>query len=800
MNRRIKKVAVLGSGVMGSRIACHFANIGVRVLLLDIVPGELNDAEKKAGIDRSSKSFRNRIVNDALQAAVKSNPSPLYLKSSASLIQTGNFEDDMAYIASADWVIEVVVERLDIKKIVLEKVDAQRRKGSLVTSNTSGIPIRSMSEGRSEDFRRNFCGTHFFNPPRYLPLLEIIPGPDCDNSVVEFLQDYGRRFLGKEVVPCKDTPAFIANRVGVFSIMSLFHYAPASGFTVDEIDLLTGPVLGRPKSATFRTCDVVGLDTLVHVAKGVKDKCPGDEMSSIFEIPEYITKMLGKNRLGSKTGEGFFKKVKGDGRSEIHSMDFLTLDYAKREKRRFATIGEARQVDDIAARMKVLYNGKDEAGAFYRKIFHSLFAYVSHRIPEISDELFRIDDAMRAGFGWELGPFEIWDSLGIAEVAGNISKEGGVIAGWVNQMLLAGHTSFYTTAAGGPSSYSFNSKKLEVLPSANSGLNIKFLRGMSKVWSNPGTTITDLGDGIINLEFHTKMNVIGGEIIEGINKAVSLAEENYQGLVIYNEGQNFSAGANVGMIFMMALEQDYDELRRVVKTFQDTMMRIRYSAIPVVIAPHSLTLGGGCEMCLHADKVVAHAETYMGLVEFGIGVIPGGGGTKEFALRTSDEFKEGDIKLNTLRNRFLTVGQAKVSTSGHEAFELGYLRKGIDEVIVSRKDQLVHAKRSALVMAQKGYSMPVQREDIEVLGNDGMGIVYIGADSMFRGNYISEHDKFMSEKLGFVMCGGDLSSPQLVSEQYLLELERNAFVELCATRKTLERLESFIKSGKILRN
>ncbi len=798
MIRRINKVAVLGSGVMGSRIACHFANIGVEVLLLDIVPKELNEKEKAQGLNEKSTVFRNRIVNDALQFALKSNPSPIYRKSFASRITTGNFEDDFERIKDVDWVIEVVIERLDIKKTILEKVDALRKQGSLITSNTSGIPINSMTEGRSNDFKKHFCGSHFFNPPRYLPLLEIIPSNETDAEVISFLEDYGRRFLGKDTVLCKDTPAFIANRIGVFSIMSLFHYAPKTNFNVDEIDLLTGPVLGRPKSATFRTCDVVGLDTLVHVANGVRENCPDDEMNSLFEIPEYISKMLEMNRLGSKTGEGFYKKIKEDGKSVIQSMDLKSMEYAKRSKNKMATIGAARAIDDVKKRIPVLYNGKDDAGAFYRFTFHQLFAYVSHRIPEISDELYRIDDAMRAGFGWEMGPFEIWDALGVETVISEMKKDEVTIAPWIEDMLSKGIKSFYSEDA--QAYFDQTTASYKAIPGMEDKINISYIGKTNKVWGNSGATLTDIGDGILNLEFHTKMNVIGAEIIEGINKSIQIAEENHQGLVFYNEGQNFSAGANVGMIFMMAVEQDYDELRMAIKQFQDAMMRIRYSSIPVVIAPHALTLGGGCEMSLHADKIVAHAETYMGLVEFGIGVIPGGGGTKEFALRTSDEFHDGDIRINTLRNRFLTVGQAKVSTSAHEAFDLGYLRKGIDEVVVSRKDQLITAKKSALYLAEKGYSMPIKRKDITVLGNEGMGIVYAGANSMRSGNYISDHDQLISEKLGYVLCGGDLSSPQEVSEDYLLELERNAFVELCATRKTLERLEGFIKSGKIIRN
>lgn len=800
MKRRINKVAVLGSGVMGSRIACHFANIGVEVLLLDIVPKELNEKEKGNGVKTTEGTFKNRLVNDALFSAVKSNPSPLYRKKCAKRIVTGNFEDDFPKISECDWIIEVVVERLDIKKSVFSKVDQYRKQGSIVTSNTSGIPIHSMLEDRSDDFQQHFCGSHFFNPPRYLELLEIIPTEKTDPAVLTFLSDYGQRFLGKEVVICKDTPAFIANRIGVFSIMSLFHFAPESGFTVDEIDTLTGPVLGRPKSATFRTCDVVGLDTLVHVANGVKDNCPDDSKADLFKIPDYIERMLEKSRLGSKSGEGFYKKEKKDGKSVILSQDFKTLEYAKREKRKFATIGAARNEDDLEKRMSILYDGQDEAGAFYRKIFHELFAYVSNRIPEISDDIFRIDNAMRAGFGWQLGPFQLWDAIGVEKALKNMEAEGMEVNHWVGEMVSSGVKNFYKEMNNQVAAFDPSSSAYKIVPGQDQLILLKYLKNSKTLWQNAGASIIDLGDGILNLEFHTKMNVIGAEIIDGINKAIDMAEQEYNGLVIYNEGQNFSAGANVGMIFMYALEQDYDELRNVVKTFQETMMRIRYSSIPVIIAPHQLTLGGGCEMCLHADKIVAHAESYIGLVEFGIGVIPGGGGTKEFAVRTSDEFREGDIRINTLRNRFLTIGQAKVSTSAHEAFDLGYLRKGIDEIVVSRKEQLAYAKKCALQLAEKGYSKPIRRADVTVLGNEGMGIVYAGANSMLSGNFISEHDAMISEKLGFVMCGGNLSEVQEVSEDYLLDLERKAFVDLLATRKTLDRIESFVKSGKILRN
>lgn len=790
--RKINKVAVLGSGVMGSRIACHFANIGVEVLLLDIVP--------KEAIDSTDKNARNKIVNDALQFALKSNPSPIYSKSYVSRITTGNMDDDMAKIADCDWIIEVVIERLDIKKQVFENVEKYRKPGTLITTNTSGIPIHLMLDGRSEDFQQHFCGTHFFNPPRYLKLLELIPSPKTSPEVMAFLEDYGQRFLGKTTVVCKDTPAFIANRIGVYSIMSLFHTVTEMGLTVEEVDKLTGPVIGRPKSATFRTCDVVGLDTLVHVANGVKDNCPNDEANATFEIPSYINKMVENNWLGSKTNQGFYKKVKtDDGKSEIHALNLSTLEYAPSQKVKFATLEMTKTIDDLKERMKVLINGQDKAGEFYRKSFFGLFAYVSNRIPEITDAIYKIDDALCAGFGWSLGPFANWDAVGVEKAVEEMEKMGISPNPWVKEMLAAGIKSFYKVEKGAKYYYDINSKSYQMVPGSDEVLSLETLREENTIWKNAGATIVDLGDGIINLEFHTKMNTIGAEVIEGINKAIDLAEEKYKGLVIYNDGDNFSAGANVGMIFMMAAEQEYDELNFAIKTFQDTMMRVRYSSIPVIVAPHNLALGGGCEMSMHADKVIAHAETYMGLVEFGVGVIPGGGGTKEFALRASDEYNDG-IRLNVLRNRFLTIGQAKVGTSAQEAFELGYLRQGTDEWIVSRKHQLSYAKQAALNLAEKGYTKPLQRKDIKVLGNEGLGIVYVGANSMKSGNYISEHDQLISEKLGYVLCGGNLSQPTEVNEQYLLDMERKAFLELCQQRKTLERLQSIITTGKVLRN
>ena len=801
MNRHIRKVAILGSGVMGSRIACHFANIGCDVLLLDIVPGELNPDEIKKGLTLESKSVRNRIVDGALQFALKSNPSPIYRKSFASRIQTGNFEDDLSKISSCDWIIEVIIERLDIKLQLFEKVEKYRTPGTLISSNTSGIPIHLMNEGRSDDFKAHFCGTHFFNPPRYLQLLEIIPTPLTKPEITYFLMDFGMKVLGKKTVLCKDTPAFIANRVGVYSIMSLFHAVESLDLTIDEVDKLTGPVLGRPKSATFRTCDVVGLDTLVHVANGLKENCPNDEEKQAFELPSYITKMVENGWLGSKTNQGFYKKSKDEnGKKQILSLDLKSLEYKVPDKIKFPTLEMAKPIEDLKQRTKMLLMGMDKAGQFYRQIFGGLFAYVSNRIPEISDDFYKIDDALKAGFGWELGPFETWDVIGLDQGLKLIQDHKKNVATWVEEMKSAGFSSFYKTEKGKRLYFDIKTKTYQVIPGTENLVQLEALRDENKVWGNSDVTVVHLGDGILNLEFHTKMNTIGGGVIEGMNKAIDLAEKEYKGLVISNTGQNFSAGANVGMIFMMAVEQDFDELNFAVKAFQDAMMRVRYCNVPVVVAPHNLALGGSCEMSMHADKVVAHAETYMGLVEFGVGVIPGGGGTKEFAKRLSDELRSGDIKINRLRERFLTIGQAKVSTSAYEAFDLGYLREGIDEVVVSRDYQLTRAKAACLELANKGYIAPKKSKNINVLGQEGLGIVYVGAHSMLSGNYMSEHDKVISEKLGFVLCGGDLSENTQVSEQYLLDLERKAFVELCGERKTLERLESLVKSGKILRN
>ncbi|HEX9600332.1 MAG TPA: 3-hydroxyacyl-CoA dehydrogenase NAD-binding domain-containing protein [Mariniflexile sp.] len=794
--RRIKKVAIIGSGIMGSGIACHFANIGVDVLLLDIVPRELNDAEKAKGLTLNDKSVRNRLVNEALAASLKSKPAPIYHSSFANRITTGNLDDDIAKVSQVDWIMEVVVERLDIKKSVFEKLDKHRTPGTLISSNTSGIPIHFMSEGRSEDFQKHFCGTHFFNPARYLKLFEIIPGPKTEASVLDFLNGYGEQFLGKTSVIAKDTPAFIGNRIGIFGIQSLFHQVKSLGLTVEEIDKLTGPVIGRPKSATFRTVDVVGLDTLVHVANGIYENCPNDEAHELFKLPDFIHTMMEKKWLGSKTGQGFYKKEGKD----ILALDLNTLEYKPSKKTNFATLELTKTIDKVIDRFKVLVSGKDKAGDFYRKNFASMFAYVSHRIPEITDELYKIDDAMKAGFGWEHGPFQIWDAIGVEKGIEIMKAEGLEPAAWVNEMLASGNTLFYSVKNGATYFYDIPKKSQEKIPGQDAFIILDNIRKSKEVFKNTGVVVEDLGDGILNCEFQSKMNTIGGDVLAGLNKAIDIAEKDFAGLVIGNQAANFSVGANIGMIFMMAVEQEYDELNAAIKYFQDTMTRMRYSAIPTIAAPHGMTLGGGCELSMHADKVVAAAETYIGLVEFGVGVIPGGGGSKEMALRASDTFRKGDVELNTLQEYFLTIGMAKVATSAYEAFDMGVLQKGKDVVVVNKDRQIATAKAYAKLMAETGYTQPIKRTDVKVLGKQALGMFLVGTDSMEASNFISEHDHKIANKLAYVMAGGDLSEPTLVSEQYLLDLEREAFLSLCTERKTLERIQHMLKTGKPLRN
>jgi 3-hydroxyacyl-CoA dehydrogenase len=657
-----------------------------------------------------------------------------------------------------------------------------------------------MAEGRTEDFKKHFCGTHFFNPPRYLRLLEIIPTSYTDPSVIDFLMHYGDLYLGKTTVLAKDTPAFIANRVGVFGMMAIMNSMQKLKLGIDEIEALTGPVIGRPKSATFRTADVVGIDTLVKVAKGVSDNCPDDEARAIFNIPAWLDNLIENNWLGDKTGQGFFKKVTGsDGVKDIQVLDLDTMQYVPRTKPKFATLEAAKSIDDLPGRLKVLMAGTDKAGEFYRDFHYALFSYISHRIPEITDELYRVDDGMMAGFGWEIGAFESWDVLGVAKTVEAMKAAGYSVATWVDEMLAGGSKSFYKVENGKKFAYDYNAKTYKQLPGGEAFIVMKNFAGET-LWKNSACRAYHLGDDVVGLEWYTKMGSIGGEVLEGIQKTISLTEDKYKGLVIANEGANFSAGANVAMIFMLAIEQDYDEIDMAIRMFQNTMMRVRYSSIPVVLAPHGLALGGGCEICLHADKVIASAETYTGLVEVGIGVIPGGGGTKEFVLRAADEMHQGEPETITLQNRFLNIATAKVATSAFEAFEMGIYRKGVDEVSMNPGRRIADAKRAVINLWDDGYTMPVQRTDIKVLGRSGLGAMYAGINGMHHGKYATDHDVTVAKKLAYVMCGGDLSEQTLVSEQYLLDLERESFLSLTAEKKTLERIQSILKTGKPLRN
>jgi len=785
MNRHIKHVTVLGSGVMGSGIACHLAGVGVEVLLLDM-PAEGTDKSKTA--------------RDHLASAIKSNPSPIYDKAFASRIKVGNFEDDLEKIKNSDWVIEVIIERLDIKKSMFEKADQFRKEGTLITSNTSGIPIKLMSEGRSEDFQKHFCGTHFFNPPRYLKLFEIIPGPKTDQSVIDFFTNYGEKFLGKTPVHAKDTPGFIGNRIGVYSMAKIMELAQEIGLTVEQADNLTGSILGRPKTGTFKLADLVGLDTAANVTKGLKENSPSDSFIQDLKDSKTMNFLLENKFLGDKTGKGFYYKEvdKSTGETNRFALDLEKLEYRPLERNKDAAIEVAKQAGSTRNKLGSLLNDKTKSGELIRKHFASLFAYVSNKVPEISDNLYSIDDAMKTGYAWKYGPFETWDLVGLKSGLELIESEGYEASDWVKELINSGKESFYQVKDGKKYFYDINSKEYQIIPGQDAFIILDNIRKNKEIWSNPEASIQDLGDGIINLEFRSKMNSIGGGVITGINKAIELAEKEHQGLVIGNQADNFSVGANLAMIMMMAAEQDWWELNMAIKTFQDTMMKVRYSAIPVVVAPHGMSLGGGCEISLHADKIVAAAETYMGLVEVGVGVIPGGGGTKEMTLRAAKNQIHDDIKTNHLREAYMNIAMAKVATSAHEAKNLGYLREQ-DIIVVNKDRQIAQAKKHAIIMAEAGYTKPIQQK-VKVLGKEAMGMFYVGSDQMVAGKYISDHDRLIANKLGYVMTGGNLSEPTEVSQQYLLDLEREAFLSLCGERKTLERIQHMLKTGKPLRN
>jgi len=799
MKRTIKKAVVLGSGIMGSRIACHFANIGLEVLLLDIAPKELTDQEKAKGLTLDSPHVKNRIVNTSLQTAISSKPSPLYHQEKASLITTGNFDDDLSKIKDYDWVLEAVVENLEIKKSLFEKVELYRKPGTLISSNTSGIPINFMLEGRSEDFQKHFCGTHFFNPPRYLKLLEIIPTKKTDPKIVDFFLHYGDLFLGKETVLCKDTPAFIANRIGIYAIMSGMHTIQKMGLTVNEVDKLTGPVIGRAKSATFRTMDVVGLDTAVKVAAGLYEGLPHDESREMFKLPKIVQELYDRKWWGDKTKQGYYKKVVENGNKEILELNLETFEYEQKAKVKLDVLDKTKNEEDLKKRLKIVINEEGREGDFYRATFFDLFRYCTVRIPEVADELYRIDQAVAAGFGWELGPFESWDAMGLKDCVDQMKKMNLAPAPWVDELLAAGHQSFYKYENGKKHYYDIPSKTYKVVPGTEGFIYLDAFKENNVVWENDGATIYDIGDGVLNVEFHTKMNSIGAEVIEGINTAITMAEKDFRGVVVGNEGQNFSAGANLAMLFMFAVDQEFDEIDMMIRQFQNTMTRARFSTVPVVSATSGLALGGGCELSLHCDAIQAHAETYIGLVEVGVGLIPGGGGTKELTLRASDKFMPNDPELNILQEYFMNIATAKVATSAHEARAMDILTAA-DRITLNRARLLADAKERVLELADAGYTQPKERTDIKVHGRTSMAMFEAGITGMKYGAYISEHDAKIAKKLAWVMSGGDLSAPTLVSEKYLLDLEREAFLSLCGEQKTLERIQSILFKGKPLRN
>jgi 3-hydroxyacyl-CoA dehydrogenase len=797
MSRKIKKVAVLGSGVMGSGIACHFANIGLEVVMLDILPRDLSEAEK------DQPAARNRMADSALKKAIKSKPAPLYQKDLASRITTGNFEDDFDKISDCDWVIEVVIERLDIKQKVFEQVEKHRRPGSLITSNTSGIPIHLMLDGRSDDFKKHFCGTHFFNPPRYMRLLEIIPTPETDPEVVDFFMHYGDVYLGKQTVLCKDTPAFIANRVGVYAMAKIYQLTTELGLRIEAVDKLTGPTIGRPKTGTFRLGDLVGHDTAVNVIKGLKENCPDDEQASTFEIPKYLEFLIENNYLGNKTGQGFYKKTKEkdeNGKRVILALNLDTLEYEPSQRPDLPSLKAAKQIDKLDKRVQAMFDADDKGGELVRRSLLGLFAYVSNRIPEISDNLYSIDDAMKAGYAWDIGPFEYWDMIGIEKGIQMAEAQGETIAQWVKDMHAAGQETFYKREGGLKKYYDIESKVYKVVPGSDEFIILDNYRDRKPVMENNEVTLHDIGDGVLCLEFTSPHNSIGEGVLRGMNEAIQIAEEgDWTGLVIGNNAQHFSVGANLMMIAMLAYQQEFDELNMAVNLFQQTTMRCRYSSIPVVAATQGYVFGGGCETIMHCDAAMCAAESYIGLVEVGVGLIPGGGGTKEFALRASDAFFEGDVQIPTLIDKFRNIALANVATSAPQAFDYGYLLPEKDEVVINTQRNIAEAKAKVLELAE-GYTQPLQREDITVLGRGGLAALYAAANELRLGNYASEHDIKIAHKVAWVLCGGDLTGQQQVSEQYLLDVEREAFLSLCGEQKTLERVQHMLQTNKPLRN
>ncbi|REJ10069.1 3-hydroxyacyl-CoA dehydrogenase/enoyl-CoA hydratase family protein [Halobacillus trueperi] len=799
MNHKIKRAAVLGSGVMGAGIAAHLANVGIPTLMMDIVPRELTDAEAKKGLTLEDKAVRNRIAAENKKALLKQKPSPLTSKQNLNLIEVGNFTDDMERLSEVDWVIEVVVENLDIKKKVLADVDRHRKTGSFVSSNTSGISIETMSEDCSEDFKAHFLGTHFFNPPRYLKLLEVIPTKHTSPDVLQFMKEFGEDVLGKGVVEAKDTPNFIANRIGTYGLLVTVQQMLEKGYSVGEVDSVTGPMIGRPKSATFRTLDVVGLDTFIHVANNVYDQVEGEEKKA-FETPSFMKNMLEKGWLGSKSGQGFFLKQKGEKGSEILQLNPETLEYEKRGKLKTKATEMAKQEKGPQRKLKTLVHAEgDRAGDLVWSVVKPVLLYSAELYGEIADDVPSIDEAMRWGFGWELGPFEMWDSIGVKTSVERMKKEGETIPTWVEKMLDEGIDTFYKKENGNV--YFYHAGEYKQQSFNEKVINLKRLKEEREVIKkNAGASLIDLGDGVAGLEFHSRSNAIGLDIIQMINFAIDHVDENFEGLVIGNQAKNFCVGANLGMILMEAQDFNFFEIEMVVKGFQDSMMKMKYSDKPVVAAPFGMTLGGGAEVCLPADAIQASQETYMGLVEAGVGLIPGGGGNKELYIKHLRNIPEGiDFDLQKVANSvFEKIAMAKVSTSAEEAKENGFLDQ--QDAISVNGDHLLHdAKQKVLGLARSGYQAP-KRTKIPVVGEQGYATMVLGAKSLALSGYASEHDLKIAEKLAFVLSGGKLKEGTLVDEQYLLDLEREAFLSLVGEPKSQARMQHMLMKGKPLRN
>ena len=800
MKYRLKKVAVLGSGVMGSGIACHLANIGLEVLMLDIIPRDLEGDKLK------DPTLRNSIVDSALQNSIRSKPAPLYHKSFASRISTGNFEDDFEKISDADWIIEVVVERLDIKQQIFEKVDHNRKNNSLVTSNTSSIPMHLLSEGRSDNFKAHFCGTHFFNPPRYLRLLEVIPTSDTLKSVINFFMEFGKVNLGKETVLCKDTPAFIGNRIGVMSATEMTILTKKNSFTVEEVDLLTGSLIGRPPTATFRLQDLVGLDTGDNVSRFVMDNVENDTyINKIKKLPEpkFMRFLLDNKFLGNKSGKGFYEKTKkkdANGKTIINVLNLETLEYKPAVKPRMEIVKTAKGMELLDKRLQFLVDGDSKEHQFFKDYFGALFAYSAARVPEISDQYFPLDDAMRTGYVWEYGPFEYWDLIGFEKGIALVEALGESLPKWVHDLKATGVESFYKYENGKKQYFNIQTKKFEVLPGKEAFIVLDSYRAQTPIIKNSECTVHDIGDGVLCLEFTSKSNSIGEGIGRGIDEAIRLAEEgDWKGIVIGNNAKQFSVGANLMNVGMMAMQKQFDPLDKMVNDFQQINMRIRTSKIPLVVATQGYVFGGGCEIAMHCDAGVYAAESYIGLVEVGVGLLPGGGGTKEFAVRASDDFFEGDVQSPTLINYFKTIATAAVSTSAYQAFDLNYLKEGRDIVSVNTTMNIGKAKDKVLLLA-KNYIAPSVREDIEVLGRGGMSVLYSAINEFRLGEYMSDYDVEIARKIAYVICGGDLTSSQKVSEQYLLDIERENFMSLLGNQKTLDRIQYLLMNNKPLRN